>query len=94
MSVGLKTLAVVTVATAGVRVQLSTTRTMAQAVRIEADDGNAGNLFVGDANVAAARYTTKLAAGDSLTIEGSAVDMRTVWLDADADAQVAQVSWL
>ena len=99
MSTGLKTRAAITIATAGTRQQLAMktagSRVVdAQAIRLEADDGNSGAVFVGDLLVSATRYTTKLAAGDSFTIEGSAVDITTIWVDTDIDASVVQVSYL
>ncbi len=99
MSTGLKTRPSVTVVTAGTRVALATKTAGSrvadiQAVRLEGDDGNAGAIFVGDLNVSATRYVTKLAAGDSFTIEGSAVDITTVFVDADTSGSVVQIGTL
>ena len=98
MSTGLKTRAPITIATAGVRQQLvakvAGSRVDAQAMRLEGDDGNSGAIFVGDLNVSATRYATKLAAGDSFTIEGSAVDLTTVWLDTDTNGSIVQIAVL
>lgn len=98
MSTGLKTRAPITIATATTRQQIlakaAGSRVNAQAVRLEADDGNSGAIFVGDLLVSAARYTTKLAAGDSFTIEGSAVDLTTIYVDTDVSGSIVQISWL
>ena len=99
MSTGLKTRASVTVATAGTRIQIATKVAGSrvadvQAVRLEGDDGNAGAIFVGDLLVSATRYATKLAAGDSFTIEGSAVDITTIFVDTNTNGSIVQISYL
>ncbi len=99
MSTGLKTRASVTVTTAATRVQIATKAAGnrvadVQAIRLEGDDGNAGVIFVGDLNVSATRYATSLAAGDSFTIEGSAVDITTIFVDTDVSGSIVQISYL
>lgn len=97
MSTGLKTLAPLVVTNAGTRVQLTTVATdllRPQVVRIEADRNNTGELYVGDANVSSSCYTTRLRAGDSISIEGSAIISHTIWFDASVNGTTVQVSWL
>ena len=99
MSTGLKTRASVTVVPAGTRVALATKTAGSrvadmQALRLEGDDGNTGVIFVGDLNVSATRYATSLAAGDSFTIEGSAVDITTIFVDTSVNGSIVQVSYL
>ncbi len=93
MSTGLRTRAAITVATAGTRQQVATTyESTIQAVRFEGDDGNAGAIFIGDLNVSETQYTAKLAAGDSFTLEGSAVNLTTLFVDTDTNGSIVQVS--
>ena len=93
MSTGLRTRVAITIATAGTEQQVeSTFESTVQAVRFEADDGNAGAIFIGDLNVSATRYTAKLAAGDSFTLEGSAVNLTTIFVDTDTNGSIVQVS--
>ena len=95
MSDGLKLLGKIDIPTAGTRVQLTTTRLMAKSIRIEADEDNgAGIVFVGDATVSGDLYAARLAANESFTISGSAIDPRTIWLDTDLSGSDVQVSWL
>lgn len=95
MSEGLKLLGKIDIPTAGTRVQLETVRRMAKSVRIEADEDNAAAIvFVGDATVSGDKYAARLAANESFTISGSAIDMRTIWLDTDTNGADVQVSWL
>lgn len=91
----LKTLPAVTVATAGTRVQVSATNPkLARAVRIEADGGNTGVIYVGDANVSSSRYAAKLSAGDSFVLDSGTYNLALLWLDASSNAQKAQVSYV
>lgn len=102
MSVGIRTWPAITVSLAGTAVQLfpftpsgiGTTPHHASAVRVESDRRNTGILYVGDANVSATQYTTALLRGDSISIEGSAVDVSRIWVTADTNNTIAQVSVL
>jgi len=93
MPSNIRTLPAVTVATAGTKVQVSSTYKPCSMIRLEADTGNTGNIFVGDLNVSSSRYTAKLAAGAALVLTGSAIDITRLYVDASANAQKVQVSY-
>jgi hypothetical protein len=86
----------VTITTAGTRVQLtsSVSHRYCRSIYIEADDGNTGNIFVGDVTVSSTRYAATLAAeqGFSITVEGEYLDARTIYLDAATNGDIAQWS--
>lgn len=72
------------VASAGTRVQLTTTKTPCAWVVVTAAPANAGNIVVGDVNVVAtsdAERGVTLDGGDSITIP--IADVSSVYIDAD-----------
>ena len=73
-----------TVATAGTRVQLTTTNTPIWSVTVKALAGNTGDIYVGGADVAAANGFV-LAATESISLD---VDNLTdVWIDAAVNGE-------
>ena len=96
-----------TVTTAGTRVALSATALYVGAVYIEAEEGNSGKIYVGDATVSSSKYASVLAAGESFQIasEGvigtgceqsyyhDAINLAEIYIDASANNQSVQVSY-
>lgn len=62
---------IVTVSTAGTRVQLTSTATRAYAISIQAHPSNTGTIYVGDSTVASSACMAALSAGMSFDIEGT-----------------------
>ena len=102
MATGLHVWPKITVSTSGTRQMAITTAgtsiaslpTHGSAIRIEADKGNTGKIFVGDLSVSATTYCAALNAGDSISFEGSAFVLDTIYLDTDTNGSAAQVSTL
>lgn len=87
----------VTVSTAGTSVQVTSDsrHKSCSAVYIEADEDNAGVLYIGESNVSSSRYSSALAAGEGWSWEmrrSEWLDARTLYLDADTNTTVASVS--
>lgn len=74
------------VATAGTQVQLFSTSTPCHCAVIQADPGNAGVVYIGDANVASNAYGVSLAAGASVSLScdgnDSKIDLMDFWIDS------------
>jgi len=71
MALQIKTLAELNLTSAGTAQALSATSILAQVVYINAKTTNAGNIYIGDSNVASNRYLVLLDAGESVSIEAS-----------------------
>ena len=101
MSLKLNTLAVITVATAGTRVQVSASSLNAYKVFVTCPTGV---IYVGDSNVSSSRYTHKVTAAAANTVEitgyiqgapdvGS-VQLSSLYVDAGTNGDKAVVGYL
>jgi len=95
----LRSLAEVTVATAGTRVQVNSgTSLLCFSALITADDNNTGNMFVGDINVSSTRFAKRLAAGESVVVgiwsPVPQFELSSVWLDAATNGDGCQVHFI
>jgi len=62
-----------TVATAGTRVQLSTTSKLITDLIVQANSGNSGVIYVGDSTVSSSVFAIAITAGNTLSL--TAADM-------------------
>lgn len=93
-----------TVATAGTRIQLTSSTIYATAVFIEAHENNTGTIYVGNSTVASTTYTRRLLPGTGFQIaaepnaqagqHGGMLDLSKIYFDASANAQVVMVTYL
>jgi len=92
-----KTLADVTVSSAGTRVQVSSSAILAASVCFQGKASNSGKIYVGGSSVAAAAGI-EIAAGQAICFEPNpgldVVDLRDFYLDASASSQVAKILYL
>ena len=71
--------------------------TNVKTITIEADDGNANDIFVGDSTVTTDKYSAKLAAGERFEWNADddagalGIDPSTIYLISDAAAQAVQI---
>lgn len=84
------------VTTAGTRVQLTSTATLADNLVIQAIKTNTGNIFLGDSSVSSTRGFT-LVPGQFISFEGSRrrdgsdyLDLSTFWLDCATNGDGVQ----
>jgi hypothetical protein len=89
----------VTVTTAGTRVQVNSTTLYTPSLLIQADPQNSGYLYVGNSEVADDNFIAALAPGESLRWErdpGKAVeevDLSDYYLDSASDGNIGAVSY-
>lgn len=85
----------VTVTTAGTRVALAATRTMAAWVQIQNSGNVANKLYVGDVTVSATTAAIALNALDVETMPPVAdingYDLSTIYIDADTNGMIANI---
>ena len=93
-------LARITVAAAGTRQQVSSTRIIASSVLIQADHDNTGKIYVGDSAVSATRTLAVLEAGESVEIDsevfngrGQQYDLSQIYVDASVSADKVRVGY-
>lgn len=75
-----------TVASAGTRIQFSTSAISARLIIVQANTGNSGNIFIGDSTVSSTVFGVKLTAGASLTIGNDGFDAKLLLSELYADA--------
>lgn len=97
----IKVLGIITVSTAGTRVALSASTLYAAGVYIEALKTNSGTIYMGDSTVASNNYSSALAAGEGIGIEGpkfrgqeEELNLADFYIDASANSQSVMVSYL
>lgn len=93
-----------TVATAGVRVQLSTNTLYAQAVYFESLDSNLGGIYIGNSTVSATSYMKKLVASGGFSLnaapgarigaDGGMIELSQIWIDSSTASQVLCVTYV
>lgn len=95
-----------TVATAGTRVQVSTSSVYVTAIYFEALKTNTGVIYVGDSSVTSTLYMTALSAGTGFTVTTSAnihpgtssggneVQLSAFYVDAGTSGDKVQVSYM
>lgn len=97
----------VTVATAGTRVQITSTSTYATSVYFESDFGNSGLAFAGTSNVSSTSFVSALSPGQGIGISidnnsirpsdangGPEINLNTLFVDAQTSGAVIHVSYL
>lgn len=95
-----KTLAGLNLTAAGTGQKLSATSLICQTVVINAKEGNAGAIYIGDSNVASDRYMHKLAPGEQCTITGDSLggaqdlDLSEIYFDGDTTNDDIYVGYL
>ena len=97
MALKLVTNSLVTVASAGTPVQVSTSVKMVNSVSIQASSGNTGIIYVGDSGVTAANGH-ELAGGEVLVINAfdkpfnlEEMDLSKLYIDAATSADTARI---
>lgn len=89
-----KTIADITVSSAGTRQAISGTSILASSVCIEAKSTNAGKIYVGGSSVSSSSGI-ELSAGQAICFEPSegldVVDLTEVYIDASTSSQVAKI---
>lgn len=63
-----------------------------RSMRLQADPGNAGQIYVGDSTVTTAKWGAVLNASDWTTVTGDAVDGSQIWVVASAAGQILHPS--
>lgn len=91
-------------ATAGTRVQVSSSALLAQAIIFEAHEANTGSVYIGNSTVSTASYVKALTSRNSFSItarqdarpgpDGGMLDLSKFYLDAGTAAQVVCVSYV
>lgn len=97
----------VTVATAGVRVQVIGPSTYVTSLYVEASVNNSGNLFIGVNDVSASKYVAAITQGQGFQIAtdnkvsrpsdangGPEINLNSIFVDAATSGAVAFVSYL
>ena len=99
MAVKLTTIPNITVATAGTRLQISSSNIMVNAVFVQAHEDNSGNIYVGDENVSA-NQGTSVGPGQPLQYSGdptypllSEFLLSDVWVDAATDGDKVRIAY-
>ena len=95
----LRSLVELTVGTAGSSVQVNGgTSLLCFNVIITADNGNSGNMFVGDSNVSSSRFAKRLTPGDSITLGFWSpipqFELSSVWLDSATNGDGCQIHFI
>lgn len=96
-----KILSPVSVASAGTRVRLTTSKLGASGIIFQANASNTGNIYIGDVTVTSSNGMA-LAPGDTLTISSQSLDgimdsellLNDFWLDADTAGNSVRVQYL
>lgn len=99
MALKLKTDSAVNVATAGTRVQLTSSDTIFSSIIIQAKSANTGIIYVGDSSVSSANGL-ELSAGESLEISGDLRNegqtdelvMSDLWIDASVNGEGVKIA--
>jgi hypothetical protein len=88
------------VTTAGTRVALVSSSTLAINVVIQANSGNTGVIYVGDSTVSSSVFGVKLTAGNSVSIElppisdgAMEVDLADIYLDSGTNGDGVSVMY-
>ena len=71
---------------AGTAQQLSATRMPFTSLTIQADPGNAADVFIGDSTVSSSSYFIRLGPGDSFPLSSAGADSVNpffIWIDAE-----------
>ena len=94
-----------TVTTAGTAAQGTATPTYVVSVYVEADQSNAGNIFVGDSSVSSTTYTTMLAAkaGFGMSTDaqgkpgssagGGEIALHSLWFDTSHSGDKVHITY-
>lgn len=91
--------AVVTVATAGTAVQVSTTSRKVIALTVRARAANTGNMFAGGSDVDNTKAPLDASDSVSFVAPQSSLgplqfDLTSIWIDASVNGEIADVFWL
>lgn len=97
----IKQLSVVTIASAGTAVQVTSQDISTPAAYVQADSLNTGKVYVGDADVDSTNGI-ELAAGESVTLDGTAFlrgdatkfILSDIWVDTATNGNKVRVSYL
>ena len=91
-----------TVATAGTRVQLSTTDLFVSSLYLEALKTNTGDIFVGDSTVSSTAYMACIAAREGFNIAADLVDganskvlinLKNLYVDSSVNGEKVQLTY-
>jgi len=100
MPVKMKTLAQVTLTTAGTSQRLVAAPNLVLTTTISASPSNSGYIYVGDSNVSSTRYAARLAAGEFVVIDGPSAeggsdsfDLYDIYIDGSASSDKVMVAY-
>lgn len=100
MSIKLNTRSVVTVTSAGTRVQVSSTDLYAYDVIFQAPTANAANIFIGDSTVSSSNGLI-LTPGDSMSLSGTVFkthtdqfNLKDIYVDSTSNNQTCRVAYI